>query len=182
MTDKFDVILDNGEEINVSYLPNKKKVYVSNFLLLNLIALFFCAFMSLAMFVSDGETEPLDAIYALIPIGLLILSNLVCWAFVSLYLKKAIFAITNKRIIIRSGIIGVDFKSLDLKSIGATEVYVSVIDKMLGGKTGSIRFGSMSSPINSTNNVAYSFSNIVDPYKTYKFIKEQIEIAKNGQN
>lgn len=178
MTQRFADILDNDEIIKYCYLPSKKKLYVSNFFIISLIMLFICGFMSLAMFVPEEGMEPLSAVYAVVPVGIFVVALLLTWFFTVLYVKKVTYALTNKRIIIRTGIIGVDFKSLDLKSIGATEVYVSFLDKLLGNKTGSIRFGSMSSPINGTNNIPYSFSNILQPYATYKLLKEEIEKAK----
>ena len=76
---------------------------------------------------------------------------------------------------------GTSFTAVDaiLEYIGATTVYVSLIDKLLGGKTGSIRFGSMSSPINNSSGTTYSFSSVLNPYETYKNVKEKIEKAKN---
>lgn len=180
MQEKFVDILDDGEQINVCYLPNKKKVYLSSIIATTLILGFICAFVALAMFVPEEGYEPLAPIFALIPIGIFVVGMALAMVFTGMHLKKSVYAITNKRIIIRTGIIGVDYKCMDLVSIGATEVYVSVIDKLLGGKTGSIRFGSMASPINGNNTIPYAFSDIVEPYKTYKFIKEQIELAKTN--
>ena len=180
MQEKFVDILDNGEQINVCYLPNKKKVYISSIIISVLILAFICAFVALAMFVPEEGYEPLAPIYCLIPIGIFVAGMLLTLVLTNLHLQKSVYAITNKRIIIRTGIIGVDYKCMDLVSIGATEVYVSVIDKLLGCKTGTIRFGSMASPINGNNTIPYAFSDIVEPYKTYKFIKEQIELAKTN--
>ena len=180
MQEKFVDILDNGEQINVCYLPNKKKVYASSMIVSVLILGFICAFVALAMFVPEEGYEPLAPIYCLIPIGIFVVGIILAVVFTSMHLKKSVYAITNKRIIIRTGIIGVDYKCMDLASIGATEVYVSVIDKLLGGKTGTIRFGNVASPINGNNTIPYAFSDILEPYKTYKFIKEQIELAKSN--
>lgn len=180
MQEKFVDILDNGEQINVCYLPNKKKVYASSMIVSVLILGFICAFVALAMFVPEEGYEPLAPIFCLIPIGIFVVGMILAVVFTSMHLKKSVYAITNKRIIIRTGIIGVDYKCMDLASIGATEVYVSVIDKLLGGKTGTIRFGNVASPINGNNTIPYAFSDIAEPYKTYKFIKEQIELAKTN--
>ena len=179
MTEKFQAVLDNGEDIVLSYTPNKKKVYFGNLFLMGLMLLFVCGFIALALFIPDEGLEPAKPIAVLIPIGIFIVVELITLLFTKLWLNNTFFAVTNKRILIRTGIIGVDYKSLDLKTIGATNVYVSVIDKILGGKTGSIRFGSMSSPMNN-NAVMYNFSNIVSPYETYKVIKELIETAKQN--
>ena len=181
MQEKFGVILEEKEKIILSFLPNRKKVWFTNFFITILIAIFFCGMGLLAMFVPEEGFEPCEPIFALIPLGVFLFALIICFICTRLYIKNTCFVITNERAIIRTGIFGVDFKSLDILTIGATNVYMSLIDKMLGGKTGSIRFGSMASPINSNNGYPYAFSNIVDPYKNYKLIKEQIETIKHSQ-
>ena len=181
MQEKFEAILEEKETIILSFLPSKKKVWVSNLVATILIAIFVCGMALLAMFVPEEGSEPCELIFALIPLGAFFLALFICFVCTKLYIKNTCFVITNERAIIRTGVFGVDFKSLDILTIGATDVYMSVIDKILGGKTGSIRFGSMSSPINATNGVPYAFSNIVEPYKNYKLIKEQIEKIKKEQ-
>ena len=91
--------------------------------------------------------------------------------------KKTFYAYTNKRVIMRTGVIGVDYKSLDIKMIGAIDVYVSFFDKLVHKDTGSLRSGSMSSPINGQAS-AFIFSHIEKPYENYKKIKEFIEEQK----
>ena len=180
MQEKFEVVLEEKEQILLSFLPNRKKVWVGNLFVTILISLFVCGMALLAMFVPEEGVEPCEPIYALIPLGVFLLSLFLCIICTKLYLKNTCFVVTNERAIVRTGIFGVDFKSLDILTIGVTDVYVSIIDKILGGKTGSIRFGSMASPINGGNSVPFAFSNIVEPYKNYKLIKEQIEIAKKS--
>ena len=181
MQDKFSNILDKGETIQISFLPNKKKRYFINLLVSTLILVFVCGLTAIAMFIPEEGSQALDGKYAIIPIGVFVLGIGISLLFSRLWLKHTFYVLTNKRAIIRTGIIGVDFKSLDLKTICATDVYVSVFDKLLGGKTGSIRMGSMASPINSTNGMPYAFSHINDPYVAYKKIKEILEQAQNNQ-
>lgn len=177
MEQKFADILDNGEQIKVCYTPSKKKLYISSFVYLTFIMLFVALFSYLAM-IPEEEGQPMPDFANVVPLIVFAVGFIIGSAFIIVHAKKVVYALTDKRIIIRTGIIGVDYKCLDLKSIGATEVYVSFIDKLLGGKTGTIRFGSMSSPING-NNVPYAFSNIEKPYQTYKLLKEEIEKVKS---
>ena len=65
--------------------------------------------------------------------------------------------------------------------IGAIDVYVSLFDKIVHKDTGSLRFGSMSSPINGQSS-AFIFSHIEKPYENYKKIKEYIEEQKSKLN
>ena len=75
-------------------------------------------------------------------------------------------------------IFGVDFKSLDLSVIGAVNVYVSLLDKIVHKDTGSLKFGSPSSPIAGEDSSAYGFSHISQPYETCKEIKVYIDSCK----
>jgi uncharacterized membrane protein YdbT with pleckstrin-like domain len=105
---------------------------------------------------------------------------LVVLLFASIYYKNIYYAYSNKRIIIRSGIFGVDFKSLDMSMIGAVNVYVSLIDKIVRKNTGSISFGSTASPIGyaQSSGAAYKFNHIAMPYETCKEIKSFIDEYK----
>lgn len=181
MRDFFENVLDSGEQISYTFKPNKTKVIFANLMLIIPILLFFCAGMAVAMFVPEEGYEPLEPIFAIIPAAFFLLGIVVSVFLTNLWIKKTVYAVTEKRIIIRTGIIGVDFKSLDIDSIGALEVYVSIFDKILGGKTGTIKFGSMSSPINGQNGTGYAFSSIEAPYKNYKTIKEHIQTSKENK-
>ena len=75
--------------------------------------------------------------------------------------KNLYYAYTNKRIIVRSGCIGVDFRSLDYKDITATSVDVGLLDKR--SKTGMIFFKSPSASI--------ALKYVVGPYELMKEIK-----------
>jgi len=75
----------------------------------------------------------------------------------------------------------VDFKSLDRKMIGAIDVNVSLLDKLLRKNTGTLKYGSMSSPINNQTST-YVFAHISNPYENYKKIKECIDDCKEKKN
>ena len=55
------------------------------------------------------------------------------------------------------------------------------IDKIVHKETGSLRCGSMSSPINGQSS-AFIFSHIENPYENYKKIKEYLEEQKSKLN
>ena len=177
MEELFGVVLDKDETIQKVYKPCAAKAFLKSILLTALIMLFMCGTTCLGMFVPEEGGESLPAVWAVVPAGVFVVAEILCIWLTSLWCKKTFYAYSDKRLIIRTGIIGVDFKCLDLKSIGAADVSVSLLDKILGKNTGSIRFGSMSSPINSEK-AAYSFSHILAPYETYREIKEIIESKK----
>lgn len=175
----FENILDKDEKIEKVFKPQKAKFFFSVFLYWGITFLFFALVGVFAVLFPDEGME-VELVYLLIPIGIWIALMLLAFLFAWIYYKNIYFAYTNKRIIIRSGIFGVDFKSLDMSMIGAVNVYVSLIDKLVHKNTGSISFGSTASPIgyNQSSAAAYKFSHIANPYETYKEIKSFIDDYK----
>lgn len=171
MEDKFSLILDDNEKIIEILRPNKVKLIFSVVFSYIILAMLFCVPLLLA-FVFN-ETESNFNLWP-IPVAIFVVIVVVSTIFSLLYYNKTYYAYTNKRLVVRTGIIGVDYKSLDMRTIGAINVYVSLFDKILHKNTGSLHFGSMSSPLNGQNS-AFNFSHITNPYENYKKIKEYIE-------
>lgn len=174
MENKFENILDKDEKIEKIFKPNKTKMVFSSLLVIFFTSLFYIVPMLCASLVKDenGESMPILALYIALALTILILVlTIIC---IIVKHKNTFYAYTNKRIIIRTGIIGIDYKCLDLKSIGAVNVNVSWLDKLLHKNTGTITFGSMSSPL-TNQGFSYMFASIVAPYEVYKEIKEKIE-------
>ena len=172
----FEPILDKNENIIEIIKPNKKMVFLSSFISSFLILLIMFAIGCVPLFVT-GEVE---VVWIFIPIIIFIVLEALIMMLTAFYYNKTYFAYSNKRVIVRTGIIGVDYKSLDIKMIGAFDVNVSFIDKLVHKNTGSIRFGSMSSPINNQTGGGVVFASITNPYETYKKIKEYIEESKSN--
>ena len=63
--------------------------------------------------------------------------------------------------------------------IGATNVHVSLLDKIVHHNTGSIVFGSNSAPIMGQGST-FIFKDIIDPYKESKEIKTAIDNYKTS--
>ena len=178
----FEKILDEDEKIEKVMKPHKGKYFLSVLLCWGLSLAIF-AVMGVLFVLFPEEGMAVDKIDTLIPIGLWVLSMLVVWLFAAIYYKNLYYAYSNKRVIIRSGIFGVDFKSLDMGMIGAVNVYVSLIDKILRKDTGSIMFGSTASPIGGQNaGAGYRFNNIKAPYETCKDVKSFIDKYKKEVN
>ena len=173
----FDDVIEADETIQKGFKPNKKKVFAS-FIIFDVIVAFFFSLMILGMWL-DGEIPQKEKIIGTCIVAgvVLLIVSLTMW-FVSLYYKNAYYVYTNKRIIVRTGVFGVDFHSLDIENIGASNVCVSLLDKMIGKNTGSIRFGSNSSPITSSY---YGFMNIENPYQVYKEIKGYIQTIQTSE-
>lgn len=178
MENDFQLILNNNEKIIQTYKPNKKKFYLASFMCTIALYIFLVCFFTLMYAVPDdeGQTMPLAAyIITLCFIVLLIVLQII---FTKMAYKKRVYCVTNQRLVIKCGVIGVDYKSLDLNYIGAVDVYVSFLDKIVKQNTGTLRFGSMSSPMVNTAS-QFCFSGVTAPYELYQNIKQIIDEAKN---
>ena len=170
----FNDVLETDEKIVKGFKPNKLKLFFSRLLLVGVPCLFILMLGLFAFFIPDPET-PYSTSLAVMIVSSCLSAIIFCLSifFTCLYYKNTYYVYTNKRVIIRTGVFGVDFKSLDLKNVGAFDVYVSLLDKILRKNTGTVKFGSNSSPINSANG-SYQFAHIEKPYEVYKDIKEHI--------
>lgn len=196
MEEVFSQILDDNEKVLKIIKPNKFALYFKNMLACFLLGLFTLGFVCFGFIMSlfeetDGvtpitnERDITASVLICIGIlaGILLVALLLTWLFAHIYYKNVYYAYTNKRILIRKGIFGVDYKSLDIKMIGASTVTVSLIDKIIRKNTGTINFGSMASPINGTTSVNnFILSNVVDPYGLYKEIKNHISTINDNGN
>ena len=178
MEEKFKDILEKDENIIKMYKPDKCKFWVRYTLLST--ACWIMAFAALVGSIPDeGKTFNPELFWLLfiIACSIFVVGMPVTTLFGAVYYKNRFYAYTGKRILIRSGVIGIDYKSLEFKALTATIVNVSLLDKILGRHTGSIRFGSPSSPVGSvkTGLNPYVFQHIVKPYETIREIKEFID-------
>ncbi len=184
MEKMFNDVLDDDEKIVKVMKPNKRKFYSSMALKVSGILIFILIWVTMPFLgITFEENNPFVWYYYPIPIGIAVLIALLFILLSIIYYKNLFFAYTNKRVIIRSGIFGVDYKSLDMGMIGAVNVYVSLLDKIVGKNTGTISFGSMASPIlTNQNGMAnhYRFSHIEKPYEFCKEIKSTIDKFKKS--
>ncbi len=92
-----------------------------------------------------------------------------------LVFKYVRYAITDKRVIIKSGVIGRDFKTVDYDKITNVEVNVSVWDRLLAKSSGTICIftaGTISYGRRGPYHTPYRLSNIRNPYKVFRFFKK----------
>lgn len=170
----FSLVLDKDENIIKTFRPNKARAWFGTILTVLLLCVVFIPLI-VAGFMS---TEP-DALSTAIGgiVFLLVFVVIICIMIV-LWCNKTVYAVTNKRVLIRTGYIGVDYKSLDYSMVGAFTVNVNWIDKLLRKNTGSLAFGSMASPMTNGTVAKFNFSYIDKPYEVYKEIKELIDESK----
>lgn len=178
----FEHILDDDEKIVKVIKPNATKFFTWTVLGTALYLLIFLALGVFACLVPDEGMKPTPELLWIpfvIYFGIVLLVLLLA----ILHYKNVFYAYTNKRVIIRSGIFGVDFQTLDMGMIGAVNVHVSLVDKILMKNTGTLTFGSTASPVVSANGgSSYKFTHIVMPYETCKEIKSFIDAYKKNMS
>lgn len=178
MEDVFRNILDDDEVVIKQFKPNKFKFYFSVYTAFVLVMLFFGAFFIIPLTFDGDVTKDIRLIFSAVIVVVVLLALLLTAIFASLSYKKKYYAYTNKRILIQSGIIGVDYKGLDHKMIGAIEVRVDLIDKLVQQNTGTIKYGSQASPMSNQTIPMFVFKGVENPYEVYREIKKHIDSVK----
>lgn len=135
-------------------------------------------------YTSNGQPKQINGFS--VGIGILLIG------FVVLFLNffsnlVAEYAITNKRVIIKSGLIGTDYKSIYFEQISQVVIDVGLIGKMFGtgnlkvdtGKTetyssGGTRVGGVHHQNIKTRTMYEVLKNIDSPYDVYKLIQPSI--------
>ncbi len=184
----FAPILQEDEEIIKVLKPNKTRyIYLSGlaFTLLALIPILVMAApfgMLIDAFKEDSVPTPVVIELSIFG-GFILLTLIAVWVGLNMSYKKTFYAYTNKRILIRRGVIGVDYATLDYEMIGGLMVNVGFLDRLMKGSDnpGTITFGSAASPVIYTRNgrtAAYAFRNIDRPYEVYRDLKHMVDEYK----
>ena len=184
--EKFKDTLNDGEVLQKILKPNKG-LYVFGYLFPMIIPLLFMTIVITIVTIgipTDGSTGMW--IPPVVLLGVLLLMFIIGLPIVLVSHKNIFYAVTNKRVIIRSGIFGIDFKSMDLNDINAVETYVSVLDKIAKKNTGTINFGSPTRPILAVQGgrmgSTFKFVYILDPYAVAKELKAMVDSKKKGKD
>ncbi len=175
---QVDKILMKDEEVLYFYKPCLAKIMVFT----ALISILILASLSLLYLVPEveGETDGLrfGTHMALICGGVVVLFTFLFQYFA--YQNK-FYTVTNKRFIIQKGILGIDFSSIPINAVQYVSVNVSVLDKLLKKGTGSIIFGTVSTPITAGTAAKFAYSDIKDVYENYKIIKELVDKSEHQE-
>jgi Bacterial PH domain len=117
---------------------------------------------------SDNDQAPYFWLFGLIPLiaGLFTFLNKV-FSF-----SNTAYAYSDKRVMMRTGFIGTDFKTIDYDKISDIEVTVSIVEKMYN--VGTIRFfsGRTQTDEGNTTKLYDSWSSIENPYEVFKMVKQ----------
>lgn len=140
----IDDVLDGNEKVLWRGAPNSKSYIGASVLKMLPIALIWLIFDStFIVFISIGMSQgqiPLAVLGFVIPFFILHLTPVWIWLANTIKAIKEVrnleYAITDKRVIIRSGAIGIDFKFILYTEIDSVNVKVGLIDKIF--KVGDI--------------------------------------------
>ena len=170
---ELDKVLDKDEKVLWGGKPKFGPFFLSGILALALMGLFVLLF-SLGGFIEVIESGHFRFLFFLPQFWIMIAGIFVFPIYVLLAYRHAYFAITNKRIISQSGVVGRDFEIVDFRNITNAEVRVGIINKMFGNTSGSIFFFTASDKY-------YSFDHLENPYEVFKFFKKVAGVGK-GRN
>ncbi len=173
--DLFSQILDSDEQIIKTFRPLRSRAYVST-----IFSILFMTIILVIWFVAVFYDTTAGVIAWIVPIFIELIYIIFSIIFIELWCNKTVYAVTNKRVLIRTGYIGVDYKSLNYDMLGAMTVNVNWIDKLTGKDTGTISFGSMSSPLTSQGVAKFMFQYIKAPYEINREVKAIIDSNKKN--
>ncbi len=168
---EFDSVKDNDEEI----IWTGKPIFIP-FIFSGLgAALFTLAFgiiwvlMIFTMYGKEGDNfNPFFWIFGLFPLlqGLYVFLNKL------LSYSNTAYGYSDKRVMMRTGFIGTDFKTIDYDKISDIEVTVNIIERMYN--VGTIRFFSGRTQTNEGNTTKLydTWCAIKDPYEIFKLVKQ----------
>jgi hypothetical protein len=168
---EFDSVKDNDEEILWSdkpiFIP-----YIFSGLGAGLFTLAFGIIWLLVSinFKSDEGTNasPFFWLFGLIPLlqGLYVFLNRL-FSF-----SNTAYAYSNKRVMMRTGFIGTDFKTIDYDKISDIEVTVNIIERAYN--VGTIRFfsGRTQTDEGNTTKLYDTWTAISNPYEVFKMVKQ----------
>ena len=166
----FDSVTEPGEEI----LWRGKPVFwpfvlhAVPMLMFGAVWGFFdCTLLSKAFTAAHSELDLFLLTFALIH-GFPAWGSLLYAAYLALVHKNTVYAYSNRRLLMRSGVIGTSFKSVDYDRIQELDVTVGVVERLFGVGTVRAYAGRNTSK---GARVYDQFISIADPYAVYRAIK-----------
>lgn len=167
--DSLEFAIQDGETVLWEGSPKKSAYIIEGVFRMLPIVLLWAAFDTgfLVMMTSFGIFRQVPwLLYIIIPFMALHLAPV--WIWVYGIFKRAAehknirYAVTDRRILIRQGLIGIDYRTVNYKDIGNVKLHVGPDDKML--KVGDIHlYGDRSHEV---------LFDVGEPYKAYKIIQK----------
>lgn len=183
-------ILLESENIIYQYKPNKKR-FIAYPLLITFLSFFIfvmcCLIISLLVFLFPGEGESKSNALPPLYVGLSFLGLMLLMMLLETFLFKrkynnTFYAITNMRVLVRTGIFGITYSTLLLSSVASINVSTNWVDKLFKTNAGDVYFFSSSTPnsyaVNGNKLGSFAFISVEDPYKIYKEISSIVKSPK----
>ena len=174
---QIEKVLMKDEKVLYTYKP----MFIKTVIITVTCYLFTLLFVLLALLIPASaesmEINVTGGIVALAVIGITVFFGVVLLLLALAYRNK-FYAVTNKRFIIQSGLLGIDFSSIPISGVQFISVNVSVLDKILGKGTGTVSFGTVSTPVTPGQGAKFNFLNIYDVYENYRIFKELSDKAQ----
>lgn len=173
MDKEIELVLEPEEKIVWQDVMNRK-VIIFHFLLTSIIISVISVYLMVGNVTANNATSENSNIFFYILLGVAIL---LIWGMASNYVTR--YAITNKRVLIKSGIIGTDFNSVYFTEIKSANVNVGLIDKIFGvgtinidtGKLETVTSGSGDNQRTGVRTAYDRLQHIDNPYEIYKMLQ-----------
>lgn len=176
----FQATLDDNEKLlwadKPKFVPYMLSTIWHNLFILGVASFFIFTMMAAGNHSANHQSIPFT--FLLIP-GLLALLGI--WGILSglLSYSNTIYAVSARRVIIRTGIVAIDYRTIDYDKITDTAVNVNLFERMFG--VGSVRFTNGARTSKGAL-IFQSFSAIKNPYEVFKELKEVTVDVKTDFN
>jgi membrane protein YdbS with pleckstrin-like domain len=165
----FQSTLDDNEKLLWADKPTLTPYILSN-IWHNIIFLCFAGYIMLTMWAGhhNSTSGGADIFMYIVPAFILFMGGRgIIYAILSY--SNTIYAYSQKRVIIRTGFIGIDYRTVDYDKISDVEVTVNIFEKMYN--VGTVKFSSGAR--DSKGNLLYeAFTSVKNPYDVFKELKQ----------
>lgn len=167
----FEAILDDDEEIIWLDRPVFMPYILTNIWYNAFMLVFGCVLLFLLLTSDTFRTDKHGNPEYMLWINSFFFLGWGTWGIISALFNygNTCYAYSAKRIMIRSGFIGVDFKTIDFDKIADSEVNVNIIERIYN--VGTVKFST--GETNSKGKLIFQqFTSIKNPYEIFRLVKQ----------
>lgn len=141
--------------------------------ILSIVWSYYSTFFNLSSRLVGSQPLSINLLF-MIPFAVLGISAMMSPIYRLFEYSNVYYVITDKRVLMQNGVIGRDFQIIDFDKIQSAEVNVGIVDKLLGGESGSIYIdtGRVSFSRNNSFSRPYILHHISKPYDVFSFFKK----------
>ncbi len=186
MDTQIQHILEENEEVIWNGKPDLKSIMFASFIFsLLILILAFIMFFNIEPLATHKNTNmganP-KRTFTIIS-GILIFISVLIPFIGYLFYKVTDYVVTNKRLILKSGFIGADMRSIYYDQVRSAFVNVGLVGKLFGTGTILIDTGRITQSRKRGSKTAYDrFRYIKSPYMVYKFVQKGLSSRKEGMH